>query len=129
MPSAIATQNLPQRILRRKYVALDFAAGVEASLFGGSPNMPVKGYGTMRFWVGGTIDKAFVITVYQKPEMNVFPGSTPYTFNQTATMTVPVNPTTMPLAQNIVADIADVTITPDAGGVFTDLEIEITLQP
>jgi hypothetical protein len=128
LASAIVTQSKPQRVVRHKFVAADFAANTEKSLFGAVPGVPCKGYGTARFWVGGNIDQGFTLKTLQRPEQNVASGSTPYSWNQTSSVGVGASPTVMPPVVNIVGDHLDVTVTP-GGTVFAELEIEVTLFP
>ena len=127
MPSSIATQNKPLRIFRKKFVAADFAALTEKSIFGLDPAVATKGYGTIRFSAVGN-DQAFTLKTYQRPEIDVAAGSTSYTFGQTSSQLVPASPTVPPTTVDVSADELDVTITPGAA-VFTSLELEVTLQP
>lgn len=127
MPSAVIAQGLPQRVLRKKFAAADLPALTETELFGAVPAVPCKGYGTVRFWIGGPTTQAGTITVYTRPEKNVAPGSTSFAWAQVSAQAVAAGATTPPAPVNINADHVRVTWT--AGAAATIAQIEITLFP
>lgn len=124
MPSAVVTQGLPLRVLRKKFTVGELIAA-EVELFGAVPTVPCKGYGTARAWIGATA-QAGTLRFYTRPEKNVAAGSTSYTFTLVSSQVIPAGPSNQPTPVNLNADHLRVTW---QSAVATAAEIEITLVP